>query len=757
MRNKKDVFARWRKHGIKFKIFFWTSFIAACIAVPMIILAVVVMLITRGSFASAFTNKLFWGLYAAAELAIILIALFEYRTLGSRRVKKVNKDLENSHFMNEREIADDKGFTVTKLSRLHDVKDGMLISAQRIKDDLSVVLHTPIHALIIATTRTGKTSTYVSPTIEILSRTSTQPCMIVTDPKGELYKRHANTLKQSGYNVHTIDLSDTYHSTLWNPFNDVWKKTARISEPVTQDKNKYLWGGRLYNTYAEAEQSKKEYTVRLSDEIFVDLMDLIYTACPVEAAQDKSWQQGARDLIFGMVLRMWEDARDGYLPKEKFNLYNLWWNLTEYAKQNPETGRCDILNEYIVNCAPETSRAPGMANTVLVSEDRTLTSYLGSVNQYLHQFADGGITQLTSGNEIEFSEWDEAPNALFIKIPDAKEGRHGIVTLMLVQIYKALLEKAKVNEELGETSEERLKRNCYFLMDEFGSLPKIHRFEKIVPIAASRKIFLMPVVQDYKQLDATYGQDAAAIIKNNCNVRIFLGTNDDKTRNEISEACGKQKIKSVSYNENREMSVSTSAQSVPLIYPSELKDLNNPENGVFGNSVIIVAGTYPIKSHTTPYFKAMDIYGIEDGAAAPKKDFMIFKEVENRYDIIRLIYLNRSLSGEILSDEERVEVVTQRVTENRMFEMAVETLKNKIQKYLDELKLLVSEGDFVKLSMATSEGKVRILDELAEKAMADGNPMLAMKLEGMISFFKYTVPALEEQALSESTNENYNA
>ena len=133
-----------------------------------------------------------------------------------------------------------------------------------------------------------------------------------------------------------------------------------------------------------------------------------------------------------MALRMWEDVRDGYMPKEKFNLYNLWWNLTEYAR-----GECEVLKEYIDECADETSRAKGMASTVLVSEDRTLSSYLGSVNQYLHWMADGGVAQLTSGNEVEFGLFDEEPNALFIKIPDMKEGRHGLVSLMLLQLYKA--------------------------------------------------------------------------------------------------------------------------------------------------------------------------------------------------------------------------------------------------------------------------------------------------------------------------------
>ena len=756
MLNKKDVFARWKKHGIKYKIAVGSCLVLAFLAVPLLILAVIIALITRANFAAVWSNKLLWGLYAGAELAIILFALFEYRTLGSRRVKKVNFDLENSRFMERYEIERNDGFTVTNFEGLKDVKDGLLIWAERKgkQMDMDIVLHNPIHAMIIATTGTGKTSTYVSPFVEVVSRTSTKPCMVITDPKGELYARHANTLKKNGYNVHIIDFADTYHSTLWNPFNDVWKKTERITEPVIQVKNKYQWGGRLFSTYAEASQTKKEYAVRLNNEIYIDLMDLIYTACPVEAAQDKSWQQGARDLIFGMALRMWEDVRDGYLPKEKFNIYNLWWNLTQYAKND-----CEVLKEYINDCADDTSRAPGMANTVLVSEDRTLSSYLGSVNQYLHMFSDGAITQLTSGNDIDFSNWDEEPNVLFIKYPEDKETRHGMVALLMVQLYKALLEKAGVNSELNETSDSKLKRTCYFLMDEFGQLPKIHRFELIVPIARSKRIFFLPVIQSYTQLDAVYGEKNAGTIKDNCPIKIFLGTDNPKTCDEFSNACGKQKIKSVSYNENKDMSVSTSAQSVPLIYPSELSKLNDPDNGVFGNAIIKDVKLFPIRAHTTPYFKAMDVYGIEDGAEAPKRPFFIFKETENRYDVTRLIYLNHALNDEtpeLMTVEQRADMLTQQVAEETITQMAMKNLKKKAAAKMNELKSLVSEADFLRLAVASSAEKVRILDELAEQAIAEGKPALAIRLEEMISFFKYNITELDAEVQSEVTDEKFN-
>lgn len=747
---KKDVFHRWKTHGLKYKIITGIAFGLSLLVVPLFLLVLFIMLVTQCSFVETWNSGLLYGLYAAALLAITLFILFELRVIGSRRVLKVNKNLEDSRFLEKWEIKRNDGFTVTKFSKLGEAKDGLLISAEQSKNDLDVVLLNPIHSLIIATTGTGKTSAYVSPFIEILSRTSTKPCMVITDPKGELYERHANTLIKNGYHVHIINLAMTYCSTLWNPFNDVWRKTERLSEPIVQERNKYYWGGKTFSSNSEAEKEKYDYTVRLSDEIYIDLQDLIYAACPVDAGESKTWQQGARDLIFAMALRMWEDVRDGYMPKEKFNIYNLWWNLTQYAKDD-----CEALKNYIDECSDEKSRAPGMANTVLVSEDRTLSSYLGSVNQYLHWMADGGVAQLTSGNEIEFSEWDEEPNVLFIKFPDAKKGRHGVVTLMLVQLYKALLEKATLNNERKETSDERLKRNCYFLMDEFGSLPKIDNFEKIVPIARSRKIFLMPVIQDFKQLDSTYGQDAAAIIRNNCNVKIFMGTNDDKTRAEISEACGKHKVKNVSYNENKDMSVSTSAQNVPLIYPSELKDLNNPDNGVFGNAVVLVSGVFPIRSHTTPYFKAMEIYGIEDGAEAPQKEFMHFNEEENRYDIARLIFLHEALDMEQHDEESQVEDLSQAVAEETIRKAAFKQLKLQIKEEIADLQGRIDEDDFLRLAVADVSGKIEILDALAEQATQDGDIFLAMRLEKVLGFLRHGSLGQTDGEVIESIDQGY--
>lgn len=222
-----------------------------------------------------------------------------------------------------------------------------------------------------------------------------------------------------------------------------------------------------------------------------------------------------------------------------------------------------------------------------------------------------------------------------------------------------------------------------------------------------------------------------------------MGTNDDKTRNEISEACGKKKIKSISYNESKDMSVSTSAQSVPLIYPSELKNLNDPKNGVYGNAVIVVSGVHPIMSHTTPCFKAKDIYGIED-SSIPMKDFMFFDEDTNRYDISRLIYLYQELNSEPSSPEEKVEEVKQTFAEDMMKAVATALMEEQVAKEIKALYNEISEEDFIKLGMADTEGKIAILDGLAENATLNGNMWLVAKIEKVISLLKYSNVSISE-------------
>lgn len=744
----------------------------AIIATVCCLVGAIVVLLAVASIATLFThnfaesmkNKIVYLIWVVVIAVIVSVVVVDIRVRGAKRVLKVNVDLENSHFMTKKEMRNNDGFTFTKLSELANVSDGIPIYARKIKDDIEIVLKDPIHALGVGSTGSGKTTSYVSPTIEILSRTKTKPSMVITDPKGELYIKHANSLEKQGYKVEVIDLADVYHSTQWNPFNDIWKKTEAMTEEVEQKMGKYVYGGKTYLTNEEAEQAKKERKIRLKDEIFVDLQDLMYTACPVENKQDATWQRGARDLLFALALAFWEDVRDGYMDRTQFNLYNLYRNVTDYAKG--EDGEAKTLKAYF-NTRDKTSRARGLSNTVLVTEDRTLYSFLGDVNQYLNWMADGGIATLTSGNDIEFSEFDEVPTALFIKIPDEKENRHKLVSLMITQMYKALVEKATRNQELGRTDSQRLLRNVYFIMDEFGNLPKLHKMDSIVTVGRSRGIFMMPIIQGFRQLDDKYGRDVASTIRSNCNIKIFIGTNEEETIKIFSEQCGKKKVKQVSYSENKDMSVSTSAQSVPLIYPSELERLNDPKNGISGNSIVLCLGCYPIKTKTTPIYEVKDLYGMSD-CPEKKKAFIEFDENKCHYDIVKVTkflesekeFAEAELNESVLEEEQvrQVEQVGQDVAVEQVADdrqVAIDKEKERIAKEIFEqiksriamLKGKLDVGDIEFLNSIGIKDKIYALDDFAERSVNSGNFLLSSEMENIKSFILYR--CFEESEIEE--------
>lgn len=702
--------------------------------VVFLAVASIISAITQMSFVETLQNKVTYIIGFVIVLIGILAVAIDLRVRGSKRVLKINIDLENSHFMTHKEMLKNDGYTNSRLSELAKVKDGIPIFAEKVGNDIDIVLHEPIHTLVIGATGTGKTAGFVSPTIEILSRTKTKPSMVVTDPKGELFVRHKKTLERQGYNVMLIDLSDVYHSSHWNPFNDVYRKTEKLNEQVEQRHGKYHYGGKIYLTNIEAEQARAERIVKLNDEIYIDLQDLTYTAFTVDNKNDMTWQRGARDLIFALVLAFWEDLRDGYMPREKFNLYNLYRNITDYA-----VGDCKELIAYFAT-REETSRARGLSNTVLVSEDRTLSSYLGDVNQYMNWLADSGIAALTSENEIEFSKFDEAANILFIKIPDEKENRHKLVSLMLTQMYKALVEKADNNRETQLTTEQKLLRHVYFIMDEFGNIPKIEKMQSIITVGRGRGIFAVPIIQDYNQLDIIYGKEAAATLRNNCNIQIFIGSNDDNTRKIFSDACGKKKVKQVSFSENKDMSVSTSAQSVPLIYPSELEKLNDPPNGIIGNSIVQSLGHYPIRGVTTPVFKAKEIYKTEDSTEKLQK-FSFLDEKKAHYDIRRITTflqvefdeesattVNETDSGQA-EQVEQVDTVEQ--TEDSV---GIEEASNqRLIKNLMVLQSKLKEVEFAELINADAARQLELLDEMANRAADRGNLLFAAEIENVRS------------------------
>lgn len=547
-------------------------------------------------------------LYAFECFAIVMLVFIFvwYKKLGKnpkRLMSTTEKDiiytgLEQAHFQTDEEIKNNfKTVSYTMLPQV-DI-EGIPVKAEETKKGYDITFSKPAHTLIIGTTGSGKTTTFINPTIQILSNTRIKPSMLISDPKGELYSLHAKSLIKKGYDVKVLDLRNPYCSIRWNPLEkpfEMYQEMLSLDDKVrvNEEEGYYIFEDKIYYDKEELQSTIQVKKQEIFDEVYEDLNDICSVLCPIKNKSEPIWESGAKNFILAITLAMLEDSENPELgmTKDKFNFYNVMKIATNTQDD------CEELIQYFNHRSP-ISKSVSLSKQVLDASDKTRGSYLSTVFDKLSLFSDMSICSLTSANEINFANIAIKPTALFLQIPDEKETRHTLAAMVILQAYKALVAKANTYPDLS------LPRSVYFLLDEFGNLPQIHKLEQMITVGRSRKIWLALVVQSYAQLAKVYDEKSADIIKSNCNIQIFIGTTDQKTIEEFSKKCGNYSIiqKNVSFSSSNDgVGSSVSVKERPLIYPTELAQLNNNQD--MGNAIVSIFGYSPIRSKFTPSFKS---------------------------------------------------------------------------------------------------------------------------------------------------------
>lgn len=576
-------------------------------------------------FGGIFGNKNYWLTVGVVNGLLLVGFLMLYR-IDAQNIALKENDLEDTEWLSAKRLKKLKEFTVTNWNGAQEKRDGIVIGAEKKGKELEIITTSQLHALIVGTTGSGKTTGFVDQNISVLSRSKGKPSLVISDPKKELYEKHAKHLAKDGYKISVLDLREPYSSERWNPMNVLIRRIRLVKEleyHLQHKDGKYIGAGEVFLSLRDARTRMQE----LKDEIYENAQDLVYTLCPVQNKDQPTWEEGARNLIFGLVLAFCEDCIKGKMEEKQLLLFNIYHNITKYCSEDTTA-----LKDYLLKGRDEFSKVRGLVNTVLITSDKTLTSYLSEVNSYMQQLSDDGIMSLTSENDLDIVNIDEQPSAVFIIVPDERFTRHRFVTLFITQMYKELVEKANLNLRREQTDSAVLKRNAYFILDEFANLPKFDNIEGMVTVARSRGIRFLFVLQAYSQLTAKYGRDIGDIIKTNCNVKIFIGSDDSDTRKEFSELCGQKKVKNFSVNTNAEnpASSNTGASNQPLITVGMLERLNGDEKG---DAIVSVRGYEPIWTVFTPSYELKDVYFKDGKASIAKREAVLFDKNEYVFDI----------------------------------------------------------------------------------------------------------------------------
>lgn len=414
------------------------------------------------------------------------------------------------------------------------------------------------HELIIGSTGSGKTTSLVEPRIRALSSKKNKASMFISDPKGELFLRHAGYLSSQNYRVSVLNFKDVLCSDVWNPLEQVYhtwmrqaelKKSLRmvsgeayLAEYERQDDTAsyadtfWVCGGKAF---PGEEAAKRWYNDQLGL-IYAETSDLIHQLVHAFipdthiASHDPSWGLGARDILAGLIYLMLEDALDertGFTLAH-MNLINLQ-NYYECIRSGVmKSENIPLLQLNKLKHKSDQDISIQMLRNYLNNAPSTSRSYAGVFRNAMQEWFNPKIFTITSHNSIDFGE-DGRPLAIFLITRDSEQSDFVIAGMVIDWIYRKLLEQADGNG--GE-----LEREFYFMLDEFSNIPKINDFTNKITTARSRNIFFHMVIQSYAQLNAVYG-DGAQVIMDNSDC-VFLGSKDFRTKEKFSKECGRRTV-----------------------------------------------------------------------------------------------------------------------------------------------------------------------------------------------------------------------
>ena len=410
------------------------------------------------------------------------------------------------------------------------------------------------HNLVIGSTGSGKTQTIVKPMVNLLAKKGES--MIITDPKGEIYKYAVSALKERGYKIIVLNFREPAHGNAWNP----------LTLP--------------YRYY-------KEGNVDKSTELLDDVaLNILYDQTKKSSDSD-FWEKSAADYFSGLALGLFYDAKE---KEVNLNSINYMSSIGEerYATSN-------YIKEYFNLKGPESSPYIFASNTINAPNE-TKGGILSTFRQKIRLFSSReSLSEMLAYSDFNMQDIGREKTAVFMIIHDEKKTYHSLMTIFIKQCYETLIDVAQENGG-------KLPYRTNFILDEFANMPPLKDVDSMVSAARSRDIRFTFIIQNFAQLNDVYGKEVAEIIKGNCGNLVYLISTELAALEEISKMCGEVKSK------EKDKTAST-----PLVTVSDLQKLK------LFQAIIIRLRMNPYKTQLTPDFK-MDWGMTREEAPYPNRE-----------------------------------------------------------------------------------------------------------------------------------------
>ena len=336
--------------------------------------------------------------------------------------------------------------------------------------------------LIIGSSGSGKSGGYVGPNILV-----SQESLLITDPKGILFRQYGKVLRERGFRVHEINMRDPSVGSGYDPLHYVRfdKRTGRYNEQ--------------------------------------DIVRIATMLSPDSTSKDPFWERTTQIVLECLISYTLEE-----LDEPERNLASVA-DLFRMCRVQNRSIR--FLEEYAVK-HPDSYTANKYAFMKNGFEaDKTWSCTQTFLATALDKYDFGSIRlMLPRKPDFRFEDLGRRKTAVFINTSDTDTSLDSITSLLYTQCIHALCQEADAQPD------GRLRVPCRLMLDDFAaSAAYIPEFDKLVSVLRSREISISCILQSLSQLSAAYGADRSSTILNNADHILFMGCSDIATVDYISK------------------------------------------------------------------------------------------------------------------------------------------------------------------------------------------------------------------------------
>ena len=299
----------------------------------------------------------------------------------------------------------------------------------------------------------------------LLELSLSKKSIIVTDPKAEIYRTTSSYFRSIDYVVKVFNLKDMKHSDRWNPLQEI------------EDEN----------------------------DIHTTAYTIISNTQRHNNGSDGFWPQNEENLLSAFEFYFLETMSTNN------NLANVYKNITV----------SDIKEiDEIFKRLPENSQARRSYNTFASGSETIKASVITGLGTRLKMFQNEDLQKLTSSTDIDLELPAKKPCIYYVITSDMNSSYDFLASLFFTFLF------TKLSRYCDSKDNGKGENDVFFLLDEMANLGEIPDFSKKISTVRSRGIALIPIFQNYGQLQNRYPDKKSDEILGNSDTRLGLGMTD---------------------------------------------------------------------------------------------------------------------------------------------------------------------------------------------------------------------------------------